>query len=146
MDQELSLRKRRVKKKSKKKSVKLTRRFSIPISIKLGVSLFLLTVIFLLLHSWIYQLNIEIKQLQDQLNTVQAEIDDKDGRLHSSTNLKEIEAQARSYGMKEATNDQYIYESAAKKQTVLPNTSVGLIDYLNFFTQYRDRFLWGLNE
>lgn len=106
------------------------------------IGLFCILIILLFFQSHIVRLNEDVRTLQSELDTINAEIDSKNGRLISNTDLKTIEAQARSYGMTEAQPNQYVYETAAKKQKNISNNNVGLYDYISFFVQIRSEGLW----
>lgn len=107
---------------------------------------FLIMLGLLFIRSWIVSLNEDVRYLQSELDTINAEIDSKSGRLISNADLKSIEAQARALGMKEADPSQYVYESAAKKQTTLSNSPVGLYDYISFLIQLRNENLWPVEQ
>ena len=94
------------------------------------------------IHNINVQLNEEVRVLQEQLNQVNSEIDSKNGQIMSNADLKTVEAQARALGMTEAQPQQFIYEAAAKKQTVISSSPVGLNDYLSFYKQVRREGLW----
>lgn len=106
------------------------------------IGLFLALFILLCLRSYIVVLNRDVQNLQTELSEINSEIDSKNGRLISNTDLKEVEAKARSYGMSEAQPSQYVYETAAKKQKNITNKQVGLYDYITFFVQLRNEGLW----
>lgn len=89
-----------------------------------------------------FSLNKEVRILQTELNDLNSEIDSKNGQIMSNADLKAIESEARALGMTEATPEQYVYESAAKKQTVIFDSPVGLYDFLRFFQQVRNENLW----
>ncbi len=132
-----------VKKRSKKgKTVKSSGKVKLhPVAIIL-LALFLIMLILLGIHNINVQLNEEVRVLQEQLNQVNSEIDSKNGQIMSNADLKTVEAQARALGMTEAQPQQFIYEAAAKKQTVISSSPVGLNDYLSFYKQVRREGLW----
>lgn len=114
----------------------------VPVGLRVLASVFVLMILLLFLHSYIVSLNSEVRELQSQLDAVNAEIDSKNGRLLSSADLSVVEEQARALGMTEAQPGQYIYEAAAKKNTVFNDSPVGLFDYIDFFKQVRNERLW----
>lgn len=115
---------------------------NVPPGVLLLICVFAVTLCFLFLRSWTISLNKDVTQLQQQLTEVNAEIDSKNGRFVSNADLQAIEAQARALGMTEARPEQFVYETAAKKQTVLSDSPVGLYNYLSFFRQVRNGNLW----
>lgn len=75
--------------------------------IMIGIPLFILMVLLLFQHSSINEINAEIRDLQKTLEEAIQENDSKDGQLVTNMNLQAIEAEARSYGMKEPVQEQY---------------------------------------
>lgn len=106
---------------------------------------FSVALLLLLLNNWSVRLNEDIRNLQSDLDFVTSQIDSKNGQIMSSADLKAIESEARALGMTEADPSQYVYETAARKQSVITDSPVGLYDYLEFFQQVRNERLWPLN-
>lgn len=75
--------------------------------IMIGIPAFILMVLLLFQHSSINEINREIRNLQKTLEEAVQENDSKDGQLVTNMNLQAIEAEARSYGMKEPVQEQY---------------------------------------
>ena len=123
------------KRKKKKKA-------RIPKGILTIIILFLVALALLFLHNENVGLNEEVRNLQSQLDEINAQIDSKNGQLMSGADLKAVETQARALGMTEPKPEQYIYESSAKKQTVIADSPIGLYEYLLFFQQVRNENLW----
>ncbi len=109
------------------------------------ITLIVLCVFFILFQiASIYALSNKVSDLQNTLTTVEGEVDSKEGRLISSSDIKEVEKSAREYGMTEAKPSQYIYETYSQKNL---NTGVtpGLYDYLAMFREVREGYLWPNN-
>lgn len=130
---------RRVRKKKKVK-------FQIPSAMVALVIAFIIMLGLLFIRSYIVSLNEDVRYLQNELDNINSEIDSKNGRLISNADLKSIESQARALGMTEASPTQYVYESAAKKQTVISDSPVGLYDYISFLVQIRNENLWPIEQ
>lgn len=73
----------------------------------IGIPAFILMVLLLFQHSSINEINREIRDWQKTLEEAVQENDSKDGQLVTNMNLQAIEAEARSYGMKEPVQEQY---------------------------------------
>ena len=93
-----------IRKKKKKDKKRLTVSSYI---IMIGIPAFILMVLLLFQHSSINEINREIRNLQKTLEEAVQENDSKDGQLVTNMNLQAIEAEARSYGMKEPVQEQY---------------------------------------
>ncbi len=93
-----------IRKRKKKDQKRLTGSSYI---IMIGIPAFILMVLLLFQHSTINEINREIRDLQVSLEEAIQENDSKDGQLVTNMNLQAIEAEARSYGMKEPVQEQY---------------------------------------
>lgn len=93
-----------IRKKKKKDQKRLTGSSYI---IMIGIPAFILMVLLLFQHSSINEINREIRDWQKTLEEAVQENDSKDGQLVTNMNLQAIEAEARSYGMKEPVQEQY---------------------------------------
>lgn len=81
-----------------------------------GAIIFLLCVGVLFQQSVISQLNDDVRTMQAQLDEKIAMNDSKSGELIANSDWDSIEATARSYGMKELTPSQYAYETGMEDQ------------------------------
>lgn len=85
-------------------------------------------------HSAIAEVNNEIRGLKTELEAVQKTNDSKEGKLVTNMNLQSIESQARSFGMKEPTTEQYRYETTMENSrassNIKSNKTQGILERL----------------
>ncbi|WKY47271.1 hypothetical protein Q5O24_13035 [Eubacteriaceae bacterium ES3] len=82
-------------------------------------------------HSRINEINTEIRELQETLNSAIQANDSTEGQLVTNMDLQAIEAEARGYGMVEPVQDQYRREivNPVEEQTAQTETEV-VIEWL----------------
>ncbi|SDX77297.1 hypothetical protein [Eubacterium barkeri] len=93
---------------------------------------FLLCAGILVQHAVISSLDNDVRQLQSQYDEKKALNDSKEGQLVTSRDYNQIEAQARGYGMTEATAQQKVSESVTS-QTLQESPEENTAWYVGLF-------------